>query len=189
MLQLTAQAHLAVDRQLQPGDTAVDATAGNGHDTVFLSRRVGIRGKVYAFDIQNQALQNTSKRIHQLALDNVVLIEADHAQMQSHLPVDCHGQIAVVMFNLGYLPGGDKRLTTRPASTVQAMQAARSILKCDGLMSIIVYPGHAGGSAELDAVSEYCDQLPPRSVQRQLCDSESPNDKTKPHLFLVRNHR
>ena len=98
-------------------EAAIDATAGNGHDTHFLSEHVGPAGEVYAIDLQKSALEVTSRRLSAIGLQNVRLINQDHAQLSSLVPIELRSRIGAIMFNLGYLPGGDKSITTSPTST------------------------------------------------------------------------
>ncbi|MGQ9556640.1 MAG: tRNA (mnm(5)s(2)U34)-methyltransferase [Desulfurispora sp.] len=143
-------ARMFVSGALYEGAVAVDATAGNGQDTVFLARQVGDSGLVYAFDVQEQAIQNTAGRLQAAGLANrVKLLQADHARLKEHV----HRPVQAVMFNLGYLPGGDRNLVTRPPTTGPALEQALSLLAPGGRMSVVVYTGHrgAGGEARLVA--------------------------------------
>lgn len=154
-MRLTLRAHELVAARLGPGDTAIDATAGNGHDTVFLARTVGAGGRVFAFDLQPQALSATRQRLQQNvpeACDRVRLINASHADMQQHVPEPIAGHVRAVMFNLGYLPGGDKGITTVADVTIQAVRCALDLVATDGLVSILAYRGHAQGQEEMDAL-------------------------------------
>jgi len=127
--------------------------AGNGHDTAFLAQHTGDSGHVYAFDIQHQAIENTQRRLQQLELDQrVTLIKDSHEHFLTHLPVSYQGQISVIMFNLGYLPGSDKNCITRTASTLKALNQSLHLLNAGGALSVMLYPGHAGGQEETDAV-------------------------------------
>lgn len=145
----------------QKADIVIDATAGNGHDTVFLAERVGPYGKVYAFDIQQAALDQTAARLAEAQLTNVRLICMDHAQMLSVVEPRHHGRISTVMFNLGYLPRGNKAIITHSASTVTAIRAAMELLRDGGAITILAYPGHPGGDAELAAVEQLVDEIQP----------------------------
>ena len=126
------------------GCTAVDFTMGNGHDTLFLCERVGKNGRVYAFDIQKQALENTEKRLSDAGMDNYTLILASHSRVDEFV----REKINVGVFNLGYLPGGDKSLTTLRETTLEAVGKAVGMLADDGIILIAVYPGHAEGAVE-----------------------------------------
>jgi 16S rRNA C1402 N4-methylase RsmH len=159
-LNLVELAQLRARQHLGAGAIAVDATVGNGHDTLMLAQQVGEQGRVYGFDIQPQALTETRERLDQAGvLERVQLIAGSHAEMAALLPAEAHQQIDLVMFNLGYLPGGDKSIITEQSATLQALEAALSLLSVNGAVSIIAYPGHAGGDSECDRVSHWCEQL------------------------------
>lgn len=135
---------------LKEGSVAVDATAGKGHDTLFLARSVGPTGKVYAFDIQEPALEKTAEKLQSAGVaDRVALLKENHSRMKEYIPVSPDA----VMFNLGYLPGSDRSVVTGPANTVAAMEAALEILSSRGRMSVIVYTGHPGAAAEARSVA------------------------------------
>jgi len=144
---------------LGDGCLAVDATAGNGNDTLFLAGRVGTRGKVYAFDIQPTALDVTGTRLKEAGLqDRVVLIRVGHESMALHLaePVDAF------LFNLGYLPGGNHAVFTRPDTTVTALNTAVELLKPGGRIAVVVYTGHSGALDESRAVQDMAGSLDPQ---------------------------
>ncbi len=159
-LSITEQAHLLVREVLQPGDTAIDATCGNGHDTEFLSRLVGPDGRVFAFDVQEIAIHATAMRVAQSMGGSVTLFHVSHAEMLKCLPVECRGLIAVVMFNLGYLPGSRRSVTTLSASTRVALEQACQLLRPGGMVSIVAYTGHAGGQDELQTIRDFVAELP-----------------------------
>ncbi len=145
----TAQAHEEVAAVLRPGDVAVDATAGNGHDTCFLAGRVGPAGRVVAFDIQPEALAATRQRLGEAGLaDRVELFEESHAAMARRVAPG----VGAVMFNLGYLPGGDHGLITRTQETLAALESAAGLLRSGGVLTVVCYPGHSGGDEEAAAV-------------------------------------
>ncbi|MHB8171983.1 MAG: tRNA (mnm(5)s(2)U34)-methyltransferase [Thermincolia bacterium] len=146
-----------VARVLGPGGRAVDATAGNGHDTLFLARLVGEEGRVYAFDVQQAALDNTLQRLRELGADKQTeLILAGHEEMGHYVT----GGVDVVMFNLGYLPGGDHGLITKPETTLVAVEVGLNLLKPGGLMTLVVYWGHGGGVKEAQVVNKLVTELP-----------------------------
>lgn len=147
-----AMARHLVSLTVQPGEQVVDATCGNGHDTLFLARLAGPCGKVYAFDIQLQALERTAAVLEAEEMrERVILVHRGH----EHLDAYVRGEIAAVMFNLGYLPGGDHRLVTRGETTVLGLQAALALLRPGGLITLVVYTGHRGGMAEKLALQEF----------------------------------
>lgn len=153
-------AHQHIQNVLQTGDTAIDATVGNGHDTLFLARQVGLTGSVYGFDIQIAALNITRTKLQQsLLMDCVTLIQASHADMAAHIPVNAYGKIRACMFNLGYLPNGDKSIITQTASTLSALTVACDLLVPQGIMTILAYPGHVGGDEEMANVQAWLEQL------------------------------
>jgi predicted methyltransferase len=152
----TEMAHRLVAERLSEGALAVDATAGNGHDTLFLARRVGAAGVVYAFDVQQAALDETARRLAEAGADGGLrLCAAGHETMSEAIDAGHHGEIAVVMFNLGYLPGGDKSKTTRGETTLAALRQALRLLAPGGLMTVACYPGHPAGAEEAGEVSQF----------------------------------
>jgi predicted methyltransferase len=153
-------AHDLLAERLQPGDAVIDATVGNGHDTIFLAQLVGPAGKVFGFDIQSSALQSTLEKCRQAQLqDRVILIQASHAEMPEHIPKDLHGKINAIMFNLGYLPGGDKTIITQTDSTLTALDSAIHLLSPSGILTLLAYPGHQGGDQETAQVTHWSEQL------------------------------
>ncbi len=157
-MRLTEQVHHDIQKVLRSGDIAIDATAGNGHDTLFLAQQVAPHGQVFAFDIQDTALEQTTQRIQQHQLNDVVHLHlASHADMAAYIPSDVHGAIRVVMFNLGYLPGTEHDIQTQATDTTQALEQAAKILAVGGIISILAYTGHAGGREEADRVQTWVD--------------------------------
>jgi predicted methyltransferase len=148
----TELAHDLVRRCLRPGETAVDATAGNGHDTEFLARQVGPGGRVIGFDVQARAIEATRSRLDGLGeAPEIVLCEESHVRLAERTP----DGVGAVMFNLGYLPGGDRRVTTERAGTLAALEAAWTKLRPGGVMTVVCYPGHEHGAGEAAAVVEW----------------------------------
>jgi 16S rRNA C1402 N4-methylase RsmH len=146
----TRLAWMIVGEILGEGDLAIDATAGNGHDTAFLAERVGADGRVIAFDIQPEAIHQARAHIRSCGFENrVTLIQDSHTQIQAHATP---GAVTAVMFNLGYLPGGDHALATESSQTLIALDQAVEALKSGGLLSVVCYPGHAVGFDEASAV-------------------------------------
>lgn len=153
----TALAHRLVQEVLRPGDGAIDATAGNGHDTVFLAERVGDAGKVLAFDVQAEAIAAARARVEAAGFTGrVEFFEASHASIPRHA---APGSVAAVMFNLGYFPGGDHAVITRTGETLAALEAALVVLKPGGILTVVCYPGHPGGDEESMAVTAWGEGL------------------------------
>lgn len=163
-------AHRLVGERLRPGDAAVDATAGNGHDTLFLARAVGPGGRVLAFDVQPEAIAAATARIDQARragemLGEVALVETGHENLATACREAGLAGVAAVMFNLGYLPGGDKGRITTPSTTMPALDASASLLAPGGILAVVIYSGHAGGEAERDAVLRWAARLDQRAFQ------------------------
>jgi SAM-dependent methyltransferase len=157
MIRATELAHEMIRRTLAPGDLAVDATVGNGHDTLFLAELVGPTGCVFGFDIEQTALEEAARRVGQLP--QVTLIHAGHERLAEHLPDINEGTLAAAMFNLGYLPGGDKTIVTRAETVIAGLDQALARLRPHGLVTLVLYPGHPGGAEEAEAVRAYAGQL------------------------------
>lgn len=151
---------LEVARQLirervEEGEIVIDATMGNGIDTLFLAQLVKEQGKVIAYDIQPQALAKTKERLEQHgASQQVELNQCSHEEM-AHLQL----KVGAIMFNLGYLPGADKEITTTAPSTLRAIEAGLELLRRGGIMTIMIYWGHAAGEVEKGAVESFCQKL------------------------------
>ncbi|MDB1654020.1 class I SAM-dependent methyltransferase [Enterococcus durans] len=151
--------HSLLEEILQPGDHVIDATMGNGYDTVFMAEKIGKTGHVYSFDVQKEALLSTkSKLTEQDLLDRTSLFLQGHETLGT--VVDEAQPIKAGIFNLGYLPKSDKSVITLPETTRTAMEEILKRLVPRGRMILVVYYGHAGGEKELDMVQDYCQSLP-----------------------------
>lgn len=166
---------------LRPGDVAVDFTMGNGHDTVFLSKTVGPEGKVYAFDIQQRALDKTRENLAVSGCpDNWELILASH----DRAPEFVKEKIRAGVFNLGYLPGsGNKALTTARVTTLPAVENAIGMLGEDSILIVAVYPGHPEGAAEGEALLEYLSSV--SRFKYTIAQIKIVNSPTSPFFFTV----
>jgi len=159
-------AHVLVRRALDPGDAAVDATVGNGHDTVVLAQAVGEDGRVFGIDVQAAAIESTRDRLAaEEGNAEVELIQAGHEDLREHLPERLHGRVGAVMFNLGYLPGSASDRTTRPETTVPALDAAVEVLRPGGVVTAVLYTGHDGGEEEAEAVDAWAADQSQEAVQ------------------------
>lgn len=181
---LTEQAHTIIRSVVRPGDTVIDATAGNGHDTCFLAELAGNDGTVFAFDIQAEAVQRTTERLAKESLTNTKILQRDHAEMHQAIPQSLHGQVAAVMFNLGYLPGGDHSIITRGQSSVAAIRTSLSLIRPAGVITILAYPGHSGGNDETMSVQELVDQLPATEFDVSIRHPATANESA-PLLFII----
>ena len=152
-MRLTQRAQELVAQYLSVGMTAVDATAGNGHDTLFLAQCVGPNGMVHAIDIQEAAITATRQRLNAAGeLTQVVLHCKSHANWSMILLNEHRTEIDAIMMNLGYLPSGDKLIATKSETTILAIQEAFAWLKPGGIMTILAYVGHPGGDEECNEV-------------------------------------
>ena len=148
----TVAAHREVENVVKTGDLVVDATAGNGHDTLFLANLVGSEGKVVAFDVQQAAIESTRRRLEEAGVaERVELCHESHGKILERCG---RGEAVAVMFNLGYLPGGDHEVITEVGETLKAVVQALFVLKPGGVMTIVCYTGHPGGREESSAVVE-----------------------------------
>ena len=170
-----------IRQHLGEGDVAVDFTMGNGNDTLFLSKMVGEKGRVYAFDIQEEALVSTRARlVSEGAPENYTLICASHHRVREFVKEPVKAGI----FNLGYLPGsGKKSVTTMRETTMPAVEAAIELLVPDGVLIIAIYPGHEEGALEGQMLKEYFSTL----SKYRICPSEFRilNSPDSPYFFLV----
>lgn len=184
--QLVKTAHHYLAKHIKPGAMVIDATVGNGHDTLFLLEQVGSSGQVFGFDIQAQAILATQTRcrLAGLPLGGLVLHQVSHAFMRQNIPSVCHGAINAICFNLGYLPGGDKQIITKTQTTLIALEQACQLLASGGLLSILAYPGHAGGDEETAQVEHWCKALPVHAFKVQRFYSDMANTAS-PQLFLL----
>ena len=169
-------AHDFLAQVITQEDIVVDATMGNGHDTLFLAK---LAKQVFAFDIQEQALEKTRQRIQEAGFTNVELI------LQGHETVDQYvSEVKAAIFNLGYLPSADKSIITQPQTTIEALDKLCQMLVKGGRIAIMIYYGHEGGDIERDAVMDYVSQLPQQeytaTIYRTLNQINNP-----PFLIMI----
>lgn len=169
---------------LNEGDIAIDATIGNGHDTVFLAEQVGNTGKVFGFDIQPAAIENTKKRlIEKNLLERVELFHTSHANIIQTIPKIVQKKVKAAVFNLGYLPGGDKSIVTKASSTIAAIEQLMTILQVGGLIVIVIYHGHDEGKRERDEVLSYVMQI--EQTKADVLRYEFINQKNHPPFIIA----
>lgn len=171
--------------RLATAGLVVDATAGNGKDTLFLAANTPLSAVVWAFDIQSQALTKTNELLtkHNVA-DKVRLIQDCHAHITRHIkqPVDA------AMFNLGYLPGGDHKLSTLPSTTIQAIAQTLQLLNTEGLITIAAYPGFEQGRLELRELNQYLATVDQKKFS-VACWSMVNQTNFPPVLYLIEKIR
>ncbi|MDB0439785.1 class I SAM-dependent methyltransferase [Clostridioides difficile] len=141
---------------INKGDIVIDATMGNGYDTKYLAEKVGEEGFVYAFDIQEEALKSTRKKLEKEGyIDRVKLILDGHENINKYVKEE----VSCVLFNLGYLPRAKHLIITKPETTLKAISHSLDILKENGIISIAIYTGHDGGQEEKDCIYNYVNNL------------------------------
>ena len=155
---LTRLAHSIIRRAIQPGDTVIDATAGNGHDTLFMAQCVQELGRVFSIDVQHSAIESTAEKLRTNGVTQVVQIEDDHSIVLDRLQQESQS-VRAIMFNLGYLPGGDKQQITTRDSTKKAVTSGLQLLSAGGVMTVTAYRGHPGGQEEARAVDEIAQEV------------------------------
>lgn len=181
--QITSWVHHFLKDHVQPGDICIDATMGNGNDTVLLSRLSGEKGKVIAFDIQQLALDNTrEKLIKENCPENYKLVLASHENMGEYAE---ENTIACITFNLGYLPGGDHAKATKGESSISAIETGLSLLKKKGLMTVCIYSGGDSGFEEKEAVLSYIKTLDAKKYLVIISEyANRPNNPPIPVLIV-----
>lgn len=175
------------------GPFMLDATAGNGHDTVFLAELAGEDDVVLAVDRQEQALARSASLLRQRGLERRVRLRlGDHANMAAllaqELPI-VGAPLALAVFNLGFLPGSDKRVTTSAVTTLAALDAVWTRLRPGGLLSVHAYSGHSGGADEARAVADRMRALPWREAQVSACTQWNKAHNPETLWLAVKNPR
>ena len=169
-----------LEMSINEGEIAVDATAGNGHDTLFLANLVGDNGYVYAFDVQKQAVDATLHRLLDNAVEHRALVIRDgHENIANYVTKPVAGAI----FNLGYLPGSDHDIITKSNTTIQALESLLKLLKVGGMIVLVIYHGHEGGKEERDEVIQFVSELPQKSIH--VLRYEFMNQKNDPPFVIA----
>lgn len=155
--QITEWCHHFMENHVEEGDFCIDATAGNGNDTLFLCQLVGVTGKVLAFDIQKKAVEHTKQRLSdaKMAERAEVLLES-HTNMHKYVKRE---SVSCIVFNFGYLPGGDHQLSTQADTSIEAIRQGLELLKVGGMMSLCIYSGGDSGFQERDAILSFLKSL------------------------------
>lgn len=196
LTQLAHWGHRFLRECLRPGDCAVDLTAGNGHDCLVLHQAVRPEGLVLAFDLQPQALAATRARLAETgsglwdwlpgapcpARRGILLVPDDHARLGSYLD-QLQLRPRGIVANLGYLPGGDKSITTEAATSLAALSSGAQWLAPGGRLAAVLYSGHEKGAGEAVAVAQWFAGLPPRHWEVLALDV--PNRTRPPRLLLA----
>ena len=154
-------AHETWEKILESGCWAIDATCGNGHDTLKLAQLVGASGGVIGIDIQEKAIENTEARLTEARLKGQPKVHLFQQSHETFPALAYENPISLIVYNLGYLPGGNKDLTTLTSSTLNSVSQALDLLSFGGALSLTCYPGHAEGAAELLALLDFFEGLSP----------------------------
>lgn len=177
-------ARLLLQKAVKPGDIAVDATLGNGHDTLFLAELVGESGHVYGFDIQKAAVESTTERLSKNeVLNRVSLFHKGHEEIRSSISTKHKGKITGAIFNLGYLPGGDKSIVTTANTTKLAIEQIIELLAPEGIIILVIYHGHQEGAIERDELLNYVEELDQQRVH--VLQYKFINQKNNPPFIVA----
>lgn len=177
-------AHHYFKQKLKIGDIALDCTAGNGHDSLFIAQQIldGNQGDLYCIDLQEQAILNTKKLLEE-HLSKEQLNRVRFLQQSHELLPNIPNTVALIVYNFGYLPGGDKTITTQVESSLKSIAKGLELLAPSGIMSLTCYPGHEEGEKEQNALFSFCEELDKKSWN--LCLHRWLNRKTSPSLILI----
>lgn len=145
-------AHRFIKEHIKEGDLCIDATAGRGNDTLFLSRLVGEKGHIIAFDIQDEAIKSTKELLESEGISWAQVIKDSHSNMSLYAKEET---VSAIVFNFGYLPGGDHSICTKAESSIKAIEEGLLLLKPSGVMSLCIYYGKDSGFDEKNALMEY----------------------------------
>ena len=142
-----------IDKHVKYKDLVIDATIGNGHDSLFISQYLK-EGYLYGFDIQKEAVENTQKLLNQNNFSNYTLFLENHKNIEKTLN-HLKNKISFIIYNLGYLPGGDKTITTKYKDTIQSLEGSINLLNKKGIILVTVYPGHKEGKKEEEQIIKF----------------------------------
>ncbi|WP_425448672.1 class I SAM-dependent methyltransferase [Dethiothermospora halolimnae] len=168
-----------IDLKVKEGDVVVDGTVGNGYDTLYLASKVGKCGKVYGFDVQQKAIDNTRDRlVENKLLNRVKLIKDGHEKMFDYIKE----KVDLLIFNLGYLPKGDHSIITKPDTTISAIKQGLSLLNNNGILLVVLYYGHEGGEDEKKEVLKFLSNIDQKEFN--VLKFNFINQKNKPPILL-----
>ncbi len=166
-----------------PGMVAIDATLGKGNDALFLLEKSAPNGRLYGFDIQNEAIEITAKKLECAigeAAERATLIGVGHENIVHYVkePID------LAIFNLGYLPSGDKSITTMVQTTLEGICQAFDCLKIGGILMVTVYPGHTEGEKEAQVIEAWL-KSQPQQIADVLHYQFVNHQNAPPHTFIL----
>ena len=195
-ISVTDRCHKILAKYISEGDTVIDCTAGGGSDTLFLAKCVGSDGRVLAFDVQEAALNATEKLLRKngntksiFSNNNasVLLIHDSHEKIGTLFSILSNNAPSVIMYNLGYLPGGDHSIVTKAETTLNAIRASLDVIKENGIISIVTYPGHEEGARENKLINKLLSYLPPDRFE--VLTIAQTNRSNAPVLYLINKKR
>lgn len=182
-MHFTVEAQKFARAYLTDGSIAIDATCGNGFDTLYLAEQVGSTGVVYGVDIQERSIDTVRKKLLEASkLPQCQLFVGSHANLKTMIDSAHAGKVSVVMFNLGYLPFGDKSIVTTPETTLAGLQQSFELIRTGGFISVLAYPGHAGGLEEAKCVAKWIEQ---HSLVLHVDKFQDPNNVNSPILWSL----
>lgn len=178
--------HFLLKQCLKPGGIAVDGTVGNGNDLLYLTQLAGEKGQVFGFEIQGAGLIQALNRLHEHKVNPMpTLFFGGHEQLGEKLPQSLQGKINAFIFNLGYLPGSNKKIITRAPTTLRAFSQALDWLAPEGILVAVVYRGHSGGVEESDLLLDWASQIHPTEAETHLFKRLNLREST-PYVLLIR---
>ncbi|EUJ37331.1 class I SAM-dependent methyltransferase [Brochothrix campestris] len=177
--------HYLLQQKVQPGNAVIDATIGNGHDTLFLAQLIGQKGHLIGCDIQEAAVEATRKRLADanISLASLTLSANGHEQITQLVDPQLYAKLTAAIFNLGYLPGGDKTITTTTDSTLSAVKQLLKMMPSGGLVVLTVYYGHHQGKLEKEALHTFTNALP--QADYAVLNYQFTNQKNDPPMIIA----
>lgn len=172
-----------LEKIISKGDTVIDGTAGNGYDTLFLADLVGESGKVFSFDVQQEAIDSTQEKLNAANISNVSLVLDGHQNVLKYV----NEEISAAIFNLGYLPGSDQSITTNGDTTWKAVTDMLSLLKKNGIIILVIYHGHEEGKVERHYLEDCLATLD--SSMTQVLQYQFINRPTAPFIVAIEKVR
>ena len=177
--------HRFMAQYIRPGDLCIDGTAGRGRDTLFLAELAGPTGRVIAFDIQEEAVESTQALLSENGVTNAEVILDSHSHMDRYAPAE---SVAGIMFNFGWLPGGDHHVFSRKETSMEAVQKALALLRPGGVMSLCIYYGKETGYDEKDALTAFLKTVDPERFTVVLCDFVNRRGEPPLAAFIWKEH-
>lgn len=176
--------HYFINQSVKKGDFCIDATAGRGRDTAFLCERCGKEGRVLAFDIQEEAVKSTKALLEEKGLCAEVILDS-HSNMDRYAEEE---SADAIMFNFGWLPGGNHNIFSRPDTSIPAIEKALKILKPGGVISICIYYGKECGFDEKEALTEFFKTLDSQKYTVISCDFPNRGGCPPLPVFIIKDN-